>query len=281
MPETSLSGAAPAAQRRKRRRALRSIVGGAMFGSVMIVAGGARGDDAFRCPERPMETAAAERLARTLFEDAVAREPADPEGALARLRCAQRAADRPAIALRIGTIHERMGRLDDAAAAFERYLELAGKDAPDANEMREHVARLREGARRSRTPAAGPPPAREQQAPARGGQSVERPLIPPVISWVVAGLGAATMVTGVVLLVDAAAKDESVHELQGQRWSDDAAGPTHDAAKTEQAFGIAGLVVGAVLGAAGLSSALSGKPSVTVTPAAARGPRGARLAIHF
>jgi hypothetical protein len=280
MPETSLSGAAPPEQRRKRRRALRSIVGGAMFGSVMIVAGGARADDAFQCPERPNETAAAERLARTLFDDAVAREPADPEGALARLRCAQRAADRPAIALRIGNIHERMGRLDDAAEAFERYLELAGKDAPDDSEMREHVARLREGARRSRTPSASPPP-RAQPAPARGGQSVERPLIPPVISWVVAGVGAATMVTGVVLLVDAAAKDESVHELRGQRWTDDAAGPTHDAAKTEQAFGIAGVVVGAVIGAAGLSSALSGKPSVTVTAAAARGPRGARLAIRF
>src|SRR5438105_1383868 len=87
---------------------------------------------AFECPPIPKKAAAAEALSRHEFDAGIEVEAAAPREALKHFRCAALAADRPAIDLHVGTVLERLGDDTAAATAFERYLELAGNDAPDA-----------------------------------------------------------------------------------------------------------------------------------------------------
>jgi hypothetical protein len=139
----------------------------------------------FSCPSPPPDPAGAEKLARSLWDEALTVEPSDPSGALERLRCAQKATDRPAIALRIAVISERLGDDEAALASFERYLTLAGPDAPDAAATKQHIeelrARIREQKQRAETPPQ-PTPKPPADTGFRG---------PPLASWIAGGVGLA------------------------------------------------------------------------------------------
>src|SRR5690606_5698804 len=137
-----------------------------------------------QCPEdtgRPREM---ERKGQKLFEEALRREPADPQGALEILLCVQRFADRPAVALRIGILAERLGKTELAVQSFERYLALAGRAAPDRAEMEAHIARLREKLPKP-TPEVVPEPAPEPEPTPPPGETSK----PPIAGWALAAGG--------------------------------------------------------------------------------------------
>jgi hypothetical protein len=132
------------------------------------------------CPPVPKDARAAEALSRAEFDRALELEPSDPREALAHFRCAQRAGDRPAIALQIGTVSERLGDEPGAITSFKHYLELAGADAPDADKMRAHIAELEKRIAE-----------RRQAAPPRRFV---------VWKWLALGAGVATLAAGAALI---------------------------------------------------------------------------------
>src|SRR5262249_13409652 len=146
-----------------------------------------------------------------------------------------------------GTIEERLGHISAAIAAFERYLELAGHDAPDEEAMREHIVRLRAG-EQGRDAGVGaktsspPPPPHAQPPPA-----ASPPPSSPVAGWVFVGTGAAFAIAGAALLIAAKASSDSVHDLApgSTPWASDEARGRFETAQTEQVLGIVGLGVGA------------------------------------
>jgi tetratricopeptide (TPR) repeat protein len=193
------------------------------------------------CPEPGASPKRNQAQAKELFEQALRVEPSDPARALDTLRCAETLAPRAAIALRIGTIAERLDRLSEAADAFERYLELAGDDAPDAAKMGERIRKLR-----ARVKAQELPPEPEEPAPdgdAEGGG------VQSVVGWVAGGTGLALGIVGVALLGAAKAHSDSVQDLPPgtTAWSSDEASGTIEQAELEQTVGIVGLVVGGAL----------------------------------
>ena len=203
-----------------------------------------------------------EKRARVVFDQAVQLEASEPERALALYQCAASLADRAVIELRIGVVAERLQQLDVAIAAFERYLSLAGRAAPDVDKMRQHVGELRAAnakrasdARNAAIATAGPPAA----APTEPPPEAERSRAPLCVGW---GLVAGAAVLGAVgagMLVDARSKSDDVQALpMGTTWSSDEARGTYDAAKRSQTIGIvclalvpALLITGGILIASG------------------------------
>lgn len=212
-----------------------------------------------------------ERRARALYDDAVEREAADPEGALARYRCAEALLDRPAIALRRGAVAERLGLVPEAIVAFERYLALAGADAPDATEMRAHVARLRARAAEEARPDAEPaPPRAEAPRPAPPAQAISPAGV------VLTAAGSLAVAAGVVLLVVAKRESDDARAVPpGTPWSSDDARGAYDAARRDQTIGIFALAGGAALAAVGV--VLLAWPRTTVAAA----PLGRGAALSF
>ncbi len=240
--------------------------GAVLLASVMLGAApraSAQGTQgAFKCPA---PDAAREKNARAMFDEAVQLEPSDPEGALARYQCAATLAAKPAIELRIGVVAERLHRDNVAIVHFERYLDLAGSSAPDAESMRAHVRELRAKHDReakaaqsvqsaSSDSAASAPPPDEANA----NVSADAETSSPERTWIGVGLVGLGVVLGGVgsgFLLDAKSKNDDVHALPpGTPWASEEARGTYDAAGRSQTIGIvclviapAALIAGAVL----------------------------------
>jgi len=209
----------------------------------------AQADSRSSCSEPSEDPQRNRRSAKALFEQALMMEPSAPTRALETLRCAEKLAPRAAIALRIGTIAERLGRIAEAADAFERYLELAGDHAPDIEPMRERILKLRAQLKAQE----------EQKAQASQGRPSERDAssssgTQSVIGWVAGGTGLAFAIVGVALLGAAKAHSDSVHDIAPgtTAWSSDEASETIEQAELEQDMGIVGLAVGGSLLALGV-----------------------------
>jgi len=208
-------------------------------------AGSAQADGGSACPEPTGDATHDRAEAKKLFERALMMEPSDPSMALEHLRCAERLAPRAAIALRMGTIEERLGNLEAAADAFERYLELAGEHAPDREPMKERIAGLRaQAAEQAHHPEDNALPAGDEPA----GSETQA-----VAGWVVGGAGLAFVIVGAALLGAAKAHSDEVHDIEPgtTAWTADEASGTFEQAETEQAVGIVGLAVGGSLMAVG------------------------------
>jgi hypothetical protein len=202
--------------------------------------------------------------ARKLFEEAVALEATDARAALARLECADALVDRASVALRIGIVAEGLGLGPQAARGFERYLALAGDDAPDRGEIRRRIEALQG---REPKPDAGPrAPGPEEELPRPAG-------------LIVAGVGAAVALAGGALLVAAKIHNDEVHEPKDPKpaWNGEEGSELLEQAELEQTLGIAGLVAGGVIVGAGFAIAFvplgggtgNGNAVVALTPGSA------------
>lgn len=206
------------------------------------------------CPEPSGDASADEDSARRMFDSGLALEPSDPQGALVELHCAQKHADKPAIALRIGTIAERLGNRREAITAFEHYLELAGDSAPDRRQLSARIATLRgelEG-ERSKPVKRDAPPIEE------GDQGIF------VAGWVLTGAGLVLAIAGGVLLSVAKEQNDEVEALQPGTvaWDSDEARGTFEAAERNQALGIVGLAVGGAMMVGGVVMSVLSRPRV-------------------
>jgi len=211
----------------------------------LALTGPAQAEDGSGCPEATGDPTHDRAEAKKLFERALMMEPSDPAQALEHLRCADQLAPRAAIALRMGTIEERLGNLGAAADAFERYLELAGEHAPDKEPMAERIRGLR-----AQVEAQEHQP--EQQAMPDGDEPGSS-RTQAVAGWVLGGAGLAFGILGAALLGAAKGHSDSVHEIEPgtTAWTSDEASGTFEQAETEQAVGIVGLAVGGSLLAIG------------------------------
>ena len=245
--------------------------------------GAAGGGEVFVCPAGD---GAPEKRARVVFDQAVQLEASEPEHALALYQCAASLADRAVIELRIGVVAERLQQNDVAIAAFERYLSLAGKAAPDVDKMHQHVAELRAAraqraadAKRAASAPTGPPVATGTESP-QPEPDAERSRAPLYLGWgLVAGAGVLGAV-GAGMLLDARSKSDDVQALpMGTTWSSDEARGTYDASKRSQTIGIVCLaIVPALLIAGGVLVLTSGsRRSASSASSALRAARPAVL----
>ena len=226
------------------------------------------------CPEDTGKPKEMERKGRQLFEEALRREPADPGGALELLLCVQRFADKPAVALRIGILAERLGKTELAVQSFERYLALAGDAAPDRDEMSAHIARLR-------GKLVKPPPAPEpvpEPTPAPVPSDAPKP---PIAGWALAAGGGALFVLGGVLLWSAKQRSDDVHDIEpGTKfWNSEEARSEYEQAKREQTLGILSMALGAAAGTVGVVLIATAENEVSASAAA--GPDGARGSVRL
>jgi hypothetical protein len=172
-----------------------------------------------------------------------------------------------------GTIAERLGRHAAAAGAFERYLERAGDQAPDAEPMRERIRRLRaKAATEAPRPAAVPSADSAQQ----------------LAGWALGASGLGLGIIGAVLLGVAKAHSDEVHELAPGTvaWDSDEARGLLQRAQREQAAGIVAVVVGATAAALGVVLLASAEVSETDDSAELSGwlgpgAAGASLRLRF
>lgn len=226
----------------------------------------ARAEPVFNCPA---PEAGREKIARTIFDEGVQIEASDPEGALVRYRCASTLAVKPAIELRIGVVAERLHRDEVAIVAFERYLELAGASAPDAESMRQHVRDLkakrdRELAERRRarpkpdeTTGPPPPPPHDEATPPGA-----------YAGWGLAGLGVLLGAVGTGFLVAAKSQSDDVHALPaGTPWASEQARGAFESAESKETTGTVLLVVAPLAIAAGVVLIFTNKPSAPPKPA--------------
>jgi hypothetical protein len=219
--------------------------------------------------------------ARKLFDRALGLEPAEPEVALRTLFCAERLTANAAVALRIGTIAERLGRYGAAAAAFERYLARAGDQAPDVDQMRERIRVLREKAAAPTPepiPEATPPPATDG-APAEADGAAGQQLA----GWVLGASGLALGITGIVLLGVAKAQADRVHDIEPGTvaWDSDEARGRFETAELEQTLGIVGVVVGATAAALGVVLVVTADGSTQATASLSPYGVGACLRVTY
>jgi hypothetical protein len=213
----------------------------------------------------PSADGAPGKRARMVFDQAVQLEASEPERALRLYQCAATIADRAVIELRIGVVAERLQQDDVAITAFERYLALAGKSAPDVDKMQQHVAEMRANhAKRAADadnrnkaapapitpitpPAIPPPPDGDPDGDAH------RSSTPLYLGWALVGGGVVVGTVATILLVNAKEKSDDVHNLPiGTSWTSDDARGAYDSAKRSQTIGIVCLVVAPLLVAGGV-----------------------------
>lgn len=204
----------------------------------------------FACPS-PKTPKERDRVSVELFNRAIQKEAADPDGALELLRCADGLADRPAVALRRGLTAERVGKNDEAIVALERYLALAGDYAPDKQEMQRHIARLKSAREKPEDPEDEPVPV--VPADPEPGPS-PKTSTKKTAGIVTLGVGGALVVVGTVLLYSAKKKSDAVHDVDPSSrtpWQSADGEERLDAAKKQQTWGFIALGVGALGAAAG------------------------------
>jgi hypothetical protein len=231
------------------------------------------------CPAPPYPTGqAAENRARKIFQRAVTLEAGSPREAFELYQCARKLSDKPVLALRLGTLGESLGETDIALAALASYLELAGADAPDAEEIRKRIETLREK-KRAAAPSvevSGTP----IEDPAASSTSAASPP-PPVRSprRTIAGLatlGAGAIVAGVggFLLYDARSTSNELAQTPPGRvyWDSPEGQGKLDQAKSRQTMGIVGVSLGGALAVTGVVLLLTGSPGPTKQVEVAAGP---------
>lgn len=213
-----------------------------------------------------------EAEARTLFDEAIRVEQSQPEQALAILGCARQLADRPAVSLRIGTIAERLGKLEPAIEGYERYLKLAGDLAPDRAPIQKRIDALHdklEEEEEQRDPTLVPAPVRKKQ---------EKSALP---GYIVTGAGGALILLGGFFLYSAKQENDEVHEIEPGTtfWNSEDAREKLDGAKRSQTIGLVSLGVGAIATGVGVYLILDARRSVS---AGARvGTRSAQSFVRF
>jgi tetratricopeptide (TPR) repeat protein len=263
-------------------RLRRAMITTLMAGSLLMAADAAA-EEPFACPA-VKQKAKRNAEAKRLFQEALRLEPGAPEAALERLDCADGLVDRPAVALRIGVIADRLQRDQKAIAGYERYLELAGDDAPDEKQIRERIAKLEERAAAKQAPEPAPTAA-AGAAPDSGG---EVPAGRRTAGIVIAATGGALGIAGGVLLAMAGSDNDELQDAAPGTvvWDSDDGRGLHEQAQLKQALGIGGLALGATAIGVGLGLALtpSSKDSKSATEAGARlhvTPGGIRLEVPF
>jgi hypothetical protein len=229
------------------------------------------------CPSPPYPTGqAAENRARKIFQRAVTLEAGSPREAFELYQCARKLSDKPVLALRLGTLGESLGETDIALAALASYLELAGADAPDAEEIRQRIAALREKKRAAEpsvevtgTPieeSSPPPPDKPPPSRKTRGRTIAG----------LATLGAGAIVAGVggYLLYDArTTSNELARTPPGRVYWDSPDGQGKlDHAKSRQTMGIVGVSLGGALAVTGVVLLLTGSSGPTKQVEVAAGP---------
>jgi hypothetical protein len=245
-------------------------IGAAWVLALALAGGDARAAD-FLCPSPSGEPSRDEAEARRMFHEALAIEAGDPHGALEQLRCAQQHADKPAVALRRATVEERLGNKAEAIASFEHYLDLAGEEAPDREQLRARIEALRGEAPPDEGPPSEPEPVEEGDRNAF------------VAGWVLTGAGVALAVAGAVFLGVAKQQSDEVHGIEPgtQAWTPDAQ-HTFEAAQRNQVIGIVGLAVGGAAAVGGVVLSVTMRPRPGDPPVTARlSPAGLVLSGRF
>lgn len=148
----------------------------------------------------------------------------------------------PILYFNLGRAHESSGRIEDAIAAYEGYLD-ADPDAPDRDSVRERIVRLQERLSEERTEPAPPRPVPAMPPP-------PRPIVAP---WVVAGVGGAGLAVGVTFAGLSRARSNDARDAPDQI----TAKSEHDTARRHAlaanvAFGVGGalLLAGVIWGIA-------------------------------
>lgn len=227
------------------------------------------------CPTDTGNPREMEAKGRTLFDEALRREAADPRGALELLTCAQRIADKPAVSLRVGLIAERLGNKRLAAESYERYLALAGDAAPDRVELTRHIEKLRSAlAEAPPRPPADPPPAVAPDPPVPERKSS------PTLGYVTVAAGSALLIGGGILIASAKFKSDDVHAIAPGTtfWNTPEARGELDAAKRQQTLGIVAVAAGAVAAGVGVWLLLDDQRGVSAT--ASVGPKSSAAALR-
>ncbi|MBX3271642.1 MAG: tetratricopeptide repeat protein [Sandaracinaceae bacterium] len=154
--------------------------------------------------------------ARALFEAGrVAFDAREYERALRYFTEAYELSRRPRLQYNIGVTAERLGRLEEALAAYERYLREEEPDGPQRGEAEERAAAL--GPEVARLRAAGDTSAGAATSSARGGGDD----LLPTIGWGAVAGGGALLLTGIVFLaIGQAEAGRFEGAAEGTPWTD-------------------------------------------------------------
>jgi hypothetical protein len=198
-----------------------------------------------------------ESEARKLFDEALRLEQSQPQRALELLGCARSLADRPAVSLRIGTIAEKLGLLEQAIEGYERYLTLAGDLAPDRAPIQKRIDTLRDELeeREARAdPTLGVTPTTR-----------EKPAKSAVPGYIVTGAGTALMLVGGVFLYSAKRQNDDVHDVEPGTtyWNSENGKEKLESARRAQTIGLVSLGVGAIVTGVGVYLVLDARRSVS------------------
>jgi hypothetical protein len=261
---------------------LRTLAG-ALLALLVAVAPAPARASGVACPLEALDTPRAEAEARQMFEGAIARQKSDPRVALEMLLCAQQLADKPAVALRIGTIAEQSGDLELAIRSYERYLILAGHAAPDREPMLERIAELNGRLEAALEPAPEPKDAADSAGatPAldRDSGSGQK-----IAGWSLTGAGVALLTGGTILLLSAKGRSDALHDIEPNTTYWSSVSGELEAARTEQTLGFVGLGLGAVSSAVGvylLSTTSGDEAALSARVAAGPGGAGGSLRLRF
>lgn len=222
------------------------------------------------------------------FEDAEALyEDGDYDGAIRLLRELIREHADPVLYYNLGRAYEGAGELESAIDSYERYLDQT-EDAPDAEAVRQRVAKLQQQAQaqeeRSEESTAEPPTpvAQPSDEPV---DAVHRRREPRVyLPWTLLGVGAAGLVAGTVLGVLSSRNEARAEDAERQVDAHDALQDARrQALGANISFAIGGVValsaltwgIAATVRAGGRSDRAAGLPSRRVSP------DGAGLRIRF
>jgi hypothetical protein len=227
------------------------------------------------CPLEALDTPRAEAQARQMFEAAITREESEPRLALEMLLCAQQLADKPAVALRIGTIAERTGDLKLAIRSYERYLILAGQAAPDREQMLARIAELQGRLEAVLEPEEEPKDAAADSAGAAPAHGRDSGSGQKIAGWSLTGAGVALLAGGTILLLSAKSRSDALHDIEPNTTYWSSVSGELDAARTEQTLGLVALGLGAVSSAVGVYLLSTSGDEAPVSARLAAGPGGA------
>lgn len=212
------------------RPRLRPLLGATLAATLLVLAPGLAG--ANECPERPPGNNERRALAKEFFSRAESAERAgDDLAAIKAYACSMRMVPHPFTAYNLARVAEKAGDLDLALSSYRHYLTLK-PDAQDRPDIEKRIASLEDRIAAVRDAASVPEPARPPEpapepsaapepppvlrtAESPPARDEERPLLGPT-EWVIAGVGAAALVAGVVFNVGARSKMNDCRSLAGE-----------------------------------------------------------------
>ncbi len=148
---------------------------------------------------------------------------------------------RPAVALRIGIIADRLGRYRQAIDAFRNYLKRLQNAAPDQAEIEARISKLLTLEAKKA----------EQQAAAADPR-------PRTLGVVLAAAGGVVFIAGGGLLIAAKVHNDQVHDIEPgtTSWDSEEARNLFEQAELEQSLGLGLLIGGGLMIGTGLGVAL-------------------------